>query len=199
MKPFDGIAITTATWHEMSNKIISSGNAIEQILQHNCYLKNYGMGIRGILFIFIAMGIDDVMHKERKAYLAQDRQLDIFLKLKYPQIEQAQGVAESLPLMAALFLDSIPTYYPTLKIPDFDWQRFALDVKLLFIRKKWLDRTWTMEEKEQLTQLPPNTIELIEHTPTAATVADLIQYCKNLRLPYTSVCPELSLINHLLA
>lgn len=172
-------------WHEIGKKIMFAAIELQTIMNQQLDLVHYGVAVKHLFFVFIAVLPTNKIHTEEQFYTPKDKKIDIYLKLDYPKIEQAQGVVESLPLMATLFLDSIPTYYPKLNIPDFDWQRFALDVKLLFIRKKWITQTLTLAEKQQLTQLPESTIQLIESNPKAVIVNDLLTYCKNLRLKPT--------------
>lgn len=133
-RPF---VVTGIVWHEVKDKIAFENiNVMEDILNEHLQMSDYGSGIVAIAFIFIAQQPTNTIHEESMTYRRKKKELSIQMKLPYELVERYEQ-PQVLQLMAATYLDTIKDL-PKLKIPDFDYQRFAKDVERLFEAQGWL-------------------------------------------------------------
>lgn len=133
-RPF---VISGIVWHEIGEKIAFHNSVImEDALNEHLQLSNYGSGLVAIAFIFIAVQPTNTIHEEEMTYRRKKKELYIQMKLPYELVERYER-PQVLQLMAATYLDTIKDL-PKLKIPDFDYQRFAKDVERLFEAQGWL-------------------------------------------------------------
>ena len=132
--------VTGIVWHEVQDKTAFENiNMVEDVLNDHLQLSNYGPGlIGGIAFVFIAQQPDNTIHKEEMTYRRKKKELYIQMKLPYESVAQYER-PQVLELMAGTYLRTIQQF-GKLKIPDFDYQRFAKDVEQLFEAQGWLVR-----------------------------------------------------------
>ena len=133
-RPF---VVTGIVWHEVKDKIAFENiNLMEDVLNEHLQLPDYGSGLVAIAFIFIAVQPSNTIHEEEMTYRRKKKELSIQMKLPYELVEQYDR-PQVLQLMAATYLHTIKDL-SKLKIPDFDYQRFAKDVERLFEGRGWL-------------------------------------------------------------
>jgi len=117
---------------------IPNTNLLEDALNHHLSLSNYGSGLTGIAFIYIATPPIDEIHEECFTYSRKKKELFIQVRLPYDVVSQA-SVAETLHLMALSYLETMDEKLPLKKITDFDQARFVQDVQRLFETQGWLE------------------------------------------------------------
>lgn len=117
---------------------IPNTNLLEDALNQHLSLSNYGSGLTGIAFIYIATPPIDEIHEECFRYSRKKKELFIQMRLPYEAVKQA-NVAETLHLMALSYLETMDEKLPLKKITDFDQARFVQDVQHLFETQGWLE------------------------------------------------------------
>lgn len=116
---------------------IPNTNLLEDALNQHLSLSNYGSGLTGIAFIYIATPPIDEIHEECFTYSRKKKELFIQMRLPYDSVEQA-SVSETLHLMAHHYLETLREKLPLKKVTDFDHVRFVQDVQRLFETEGWL-------------------------------------------------------------
>lgn len=116
---------------------IPNTNLLEDALNQHLSLSNYGSGLSGIAFIYIATPPVDEIHEECFSYSRKKKELFIQMRLPYDVVEQASA-ADALHLMARSYLETLREKLPLKKVVDFDHLRFVQDVQHLFESKGWL-------------------------------------------------------------
>jgi Immunity protein 44 len=120
------------SWHELEILPLTDIiNSLENILNTNLKIKNYGNSLDFIFFAPIIM-IDCYNHPNRKKYSRKSKYLSICLQMDYNRAFHATK-EELQELMAILYLESIKKY-KSWHIKDFDSDKFYQDV-----RSVWLD------------------------------------------------------------
>ncbi len=133
-KPF---FITTISDEDIF-EIISFDNldALEDTLNQNLILSDYGSKVLGISFIYISQDPDNDFHEESIEFLQKKKKILIAHRLLGSELRQS-APEEVLPLMASAYLAALEKI-PTLKLRDFDLLRFKEDVQQVFEKKGWL-------------------------------------------------------------
>jgi hypothetical protein len=122
----------------IANKIaITNTNRLANALNEHLVLSNYGTGVLGIAFIFIATAPEDEIHQECFSYSHKNKELFIQMRLSYEAVKNG-SIPDSLQLMAASYLQIMQNKLPIKKIPNFDQTRFVEDVQRLFEAEGWL-------------------------------------------------------------
>lgn len=125
---------TAIAWHEVDDKIDLLD--LKVALNSNIKISDYGNNITSIFFIFVA-DYDPAFHPEHIAY--SEEKHEIFMQIHLPfRLVQEYEEAQVMQLMATLYVKAMQTHLPTLTIPDFNYQRFIKDVKILFKAQGWL-------------------------------------------------------------
>ncbi|HMO39490.1 MAG TPA: hypothetical protein PKE17_08770 [Saprospiraceae bacterium] len=109
---------------------------MEDSLNESLCLNDYGSGLTGLAFIFIAVQPDNRIHEEVLRYSRKKRELYIQKKLPYDLVV-AYDKPQVLQLMAATYLETLETLDKK-RIPNFDLPRFRADVQALFEAQGWL-------------------------------------------------------------
>lgn len=117
---------------------IPNTNLLEDALNQNLSLSNYGSGLIGIAFIYIATPPVDEIHEECFTYSRKKKELFIQMRLPYNVVEQA-STTDALHLMASCYLETLRERLPLKKVADFDHLRFMQDVQRLFELEGWLE------------------------------------------------------------
>jgi len=122
----------------IANKIaIANTNRLANALNEHLVLSNYGTGVLGIAFIYIATAPEDEIHQECFSYSRKNKELFIQMRLSYEAIKNG-SIPDTLQLMAASYLQTMQHKLPIKKIPNFDQARFVEDVQRLFEAEGWL-------------------------------------------------------------
>ena len=116
---------------------IPNTNLLEDALNQHLSLSNYGSGLTGIAFIYIATPPIDEIHEECFTYSRKKKELFIQMRLPYDTVEQA-SVSEALHLMAHHYLETLREKLPLKRVTGFDHLRFVQDVQRLFETQGWL-------------------------------------------------------------
>lgn len=117
---------------------ITNTNRLADTLNQHLSLANYGSGLKGIAFIYIATPPVDEIHEECFTYSRKNKELFIQMRLPYDAVELA-SVPETLQLMALRYLQTMREKLPLKKIADFDHGRFVQDVQHLFESEGWVE------------------------------------------------------------
>lgn len=117
---------------------ITNTNRLADALNNHLSLSNYGSGLKGIAFIYIATPPADEIHEECFTYSRKKKELFIQMRLPYNAVEQA-SVPETLHLMVIHYLEVMREKLPLKKITDFDHLHFVQDVQRLFEAQGWLE------------------------------------------------------------
>lgn len=122
----------------IANKIaITNTNRLANVRNEHLVLSNYGTGVIGVAFIYIATAPEDEIHQECFSYSRKNKELFIQMRLSYEAIKNG-SIPDALQLMAASYLQTMQNKLPIKKIPNFDQVRFVDDVQHLFEAEGWL-------------------------------------------------------------
>ncbi len=128
---------SSITWHEIDFKVaIPNLTLMENVLNENIDLSNYGTGIQEIAYVFVALSPTNTLHGETLRYYKAKQEVFIQKKLPYELVE-AYDDTQVLSLMAATYLQSMEQLAKR-NIPDFDGARLVADVKCFFEQQGWL-------------------------------------------------------------
>jgi hypothetical protein len=107
---------------------------LEQLLNAQIQLSNYGTGLSCITVVFIGTTPEDLIHQETFTYDAEKKELYAQLRLPYAVLEQGTEAAV-LGLMARRYLNTLQglPLEVQAQIADFDWVKLAKDVEALFL------------------------------------------------------------------
>jgi len=134
----DPFVISSIAWHEISEKVaFDNSNAMEDVLNENLNLFDYGSGLKAIAVVFIAVQSTNTIHEEVMRYSHKKKEIYIQKKLPYELVCQYEK-PQVLQLMAVSYLE-ILTDLKRKHIPDFDLSLFQQDVQKLFTEQNWLN------------------------------------------------------------
>ncbi|HMQ50103.1 MAG TPA: hypothetical protein PKA00_21960 [Saprospiraceae bacterium] len=129
--------ISGILWHEIGEKVaFVNTNKLEDALEDNLSLSDYGTGITAIAFIYIVVQPTNIIHEEEMRYRRKKKEVYIQKKMPIELVEQYER-PQVLQLMAATYLSTVRDLRQ-LKIPDFDHARFEHAVESLFRQEGWL-------------------------------------------------------------
>ncbi|HMO41162.1 MAG TPA: hypothetical protein PKC76_13125 [Saprospiraceae bacterium] len=116
-----------------------NNNMLEQTLNAQLQLDQYGTGVHSIACVFIALPPpDNGIHDETLIY--RRREKEVFAQVKIPyDLVASYDADQVLQLMATTYLQALERL-DELRIPNFDSVRLAQDVQRLFETQGWLAR-----------------------------------------------------------
>lgn len=117
---------------------IPNTNLLEDALNQHLHLPNYGSGLTGIAFIYIATPPVDQIHEECFTYSRKKKELFIQMRLPYDAVERA-STTDALRLMARCYLKTMRDKLPLKKVVNFDHFHFVQDLRRIFESEGWLE------------------------------------------------------------
>ena len=123
-KQWPPIWIGTEAFHTIGDKDIQV-TVLQKVLNKHLSLKDYGIGIKELRFIAVAMPKDDTLHPDDTRYASRLHRLSLWRNLDY---EQAIDASEEgfLQMVALAFLKAIGEI-PSLGINRFNSDAFYKD------------------------------------------------------------------------
>lgn len=114
-------------------------------------IKKYSQVVDSVIFMFLVYPNNDPYAKEVKRYSRRKKWIEIGLKLDYDRLLVATE-KETLQMMAQLYLDAIkmyPTIRGKVRLEEFDYEVFYVDVRTLFVAQGWVEAKHKMQIIEQ--------------------------------------------------
>jgi len=107
---------------------------LEDLLNKHLQLIEYGIGVKKLFFVFLAVSSKDTFHQPKITYSAYEKHLEIILALSnnHPIPENQK---ERLHLMSDRFLTALDLCHQS-KIEGVNWQKLRIDAQNIFKKLK---------------------------------------------------------------
>ena len=115
-----GIEITSVTDKAIGLKLPVV--ALEDLLNEKINLKDYGVGIKKIFFVFIVVPLTNTIHEEHIIYTETEQHLEIATRLNYEEVLIADS-DKCMNITKLSFLEALEACQEY-NISDFDWEGF---------------------------------------------------------------------------
>ena len=124
----DQFGFTTYSWHEIPFEKLNTKPLKEWLMKH-FNLADYGTGIIEFVvgFVIFPSNYEDTEPPER-TYLKQKKLISFSYPIHYETFVQT-NFNEGFEMMKTAFFKGVKEVLPTLKIKDFDVNKFIIDLK----------------------------------------------------------------------
>jgi hypothetical protein len=129
MKRTEDFRLTGVVWHEAGFRPIDMTNFLEKTLNKSLKIKDYGVVLDYLFFVFIIHLPTQIIHKEFRRVSRKKHEAVIYAKTDYEKFVQSND-REAFLMLCETFLSHLKEMCKR-KDKDFDWNKLFADAEKL--------------------------------------------------------------------